>query len=200
MPLPHTMTVQPSISRVHSSRDLLLLVAFPLVQCPESRGAKPLRKIFAPLAKCAGQNLELLDTVQKIWSTLRKLFSPPGIPSRLRAYHLLCLPQWFKGCRYLQQSSQIAIVWHCVGVPNRVARCVYKRTGHFVNSARSKLWRNLQAAQGKQRQWVLLRHNFCLYFGWLITFRWVCDVTIAPRIASTVANKLCWRNCPDKIH
>jgi len=79
------MTVQPSISRVHSSRDLLLLVAFPLVQCPESRGAKPLRKIFAPLAKCAGQNLELLDTVQKIWSTLRKLFAPPGIPSRLRA-------------------------------------------------------------------------------------------------------------------
>jgi len=30
----------------------------------------------------------------------------------------------------------------------------------------------------------------CLYFGWLITFWCVCDVTIAPRIASTAANKL----------
>jgi len=26
--------------------------------------------------------------------------------------------------------------------------------------------------------------------GWLITFRCVCDVTIAPRVASTAANKL----------
>jgi len=42
--------------------------------------------------------------------------------------------------------------------------------------------------------------TICPYFGWLITFRYVCDVTIAPRIASTVANKLPWRNCPDKIH
>jgi len=30
----------------------------------------------------------------------------------------------------------------------------------------------------------------CPYFGWLITFRCVCDVKIAPRIASTAANKL----------
>jgi len=42
--------------------------------------------------------------------------------------------------------------------------------------------------------------TICPYFGWLITFRYVCDVTIAPRIASTLANKLPWRNCPDKIH
>ena len=40
----------------------------------------------------------------------------------------------------------------------------------------------------------------CPYFGLIIAFRFVCDVTIAPRIASTVANKLCWRNCPDKCH
>jgi len=38
------------------------------------------------------------------------------------------------------------------------------------------------------------------YFGWLVAFRCVCDVTIAPRNASTAANKLPWRNCPDKIH
>jgi len=25
-------------------------------------------------------------------------------------------------------------------------------------------------------------------------------MTIALRIASTAANKLCWKNCPDKIH
>jgi len=40
----------------------------------------------------------------------------------------------------------------------------------------------------------------CPYFGLIIAFRFVCDVTIAPRIASTVAKKLCWRNCPDKCH
>jgi len=38
------------------------------------------------------------------------------------------------------------------------------------------------------------------YFGWLVTFRCVCDVIIAPRYASTAANKLCGKNCPDKIH
>ena len=31
----------------------------------------------------------------------------------------------------------------------------------------------------------------CPYFFWLITFRRVCDITITPRIASTVANKFC---------
>ena len=41
------------------------------------------------------------------------------------------------------------------GLPN--AFC--KNTGHFVNSARSKLCRNSEAAQGKQRQFVLLSHN-----------------------------------------
>jgi len=46
--------------------------------------------------------------------------------------------------------------------------------------------------------WVTI--NNLPYFGWFVTFRCVCDVTIAPRIASTVANKLRWRNCPDKIH
>jgi len=30
----------------------------------------------------------------------------------------------------------------------------------------------------------------CPYFGWLIAFRCVCDVTIASGIASTAANKL----------
>jgi len=39
----------------------------------------------------------------------------------------------------------------------------------------------------------------CPYFGWFVTFRCVCDVKIAPKIASTAANKLRWRNCPDKI-
>jgi len=39
----------------------------------------------------------------------------------------------------------------------------------------------------------------CPYFGWFIIFRCVCDVSIAPRIASTAANKLRWRICPDKI-
>jgi len=41
-----------------------------------------------PLEKCVGHNLKLLDTIQKIWPPLRKLFAPPGIPSWLRA----CVP------------------------------------------------------------------------------------------------------------
>ena len=40
----------------------------------------------------------------------------------------------------------------------------------------------------------------CPYLGWIIAFRCVCDVTIAPRIASIAANTLFWRNCPDKCH
>ena len=40
----------------------------------------------------------------------------------------------------------------------------------------------------------------CPYCGWLVIFRYVCDVTFAPKIASTAANKLRWRICPDKIH
>jgi len=40
----------------------------------------------------------------------------------------------------------------------------------------------------------------CPYFGWIVTFRCVCDFGIAPRIASTAANKLRWRICPDRIH
>jgi len=39
----------------------------------------------------------------------------------------------------------------------------------------------------------------CSYIGWFTTFRCVCDVTIAPRIASTAANKLQWSNCSDKF-
>jgi len=39
-----------------------------------------------------------------------------------------------------------------------------------------------------------------MYFGWIITFRSVSDVTIAPKIVSTAANKLRWRNFPHKIN
>jgi len=49
---------------------------------------------------------------------------------------------------------------------------------------------------------VIPQFIICPYFGWFwsVTFWCVCDVTIAPRIASPAANKLRWRNCPDKIH
>ena len=40
----------------------------------------------------------------------------------------------------------------------------------------------------------------CPYFGWLVAFRCVCDVTIALKLVSTAANKLRWRICPEKIH
>ena len=41
----------------------------------------------------------------------------------------------------------------------RLPNAFCKNAGHFVNSDRSELCRNLQAAQGKQRQSVLLSHN-----------------------------------------
>ena len=34
--------------------------------------------LSSPLEKCVGHGLKLLDTVQKIWAPLRKLFAPPG--------------------------------------------------------------------------------------------------------------------------
>ena len=40
----------------------------------------------------------------------------------------------------------------------------------------------------------------CPYFGWFVTFRCMRGVTNAPGIASTVANKLRWKICSDKIH
>ena len=42
----------------------------------------------------------------------------------------------------------------------------------------------------ENRETMSIVMPICLYFGWLITFRCRCDVTIAPRIASKTANKL----------
>jgi len=77
--------------------------------------------------------------------------------------------------------------WH-----SRVARCVLEKCQpfRFVNSAKSNLRRVSNGDPGKtERQSILLSHNLiCLCYGWLITFRCVCDVTIAPWSASTAAN------------
>ena len=40
----------------------------------------------SPPGKCVGYSLKILDTVQKIWGPLRKLFAPPSVPSWLRAW------------------------------------------------------------------------------------------------------------------
>jgi len=46
----------------------------------------PLEQFSPPLLeKCVGYSLKLLDIVHKIWAPLRKLFTPPGVPSWLRA-------------------------------------------------------------------------------------------------------------------
>jgi len=37
-----------------------------------------------------------LDTVQKIWAPLKKLFAPPGIPS------------WLRACLRTQQSMKVS--------------------------------------------------------------------------------------------
>jgi len=48
----------------------------------------------------------------------------------------------------------------------------------------------------------IVKPQLILPVFWLahfITFGYVCDVAIAPTTASTAANKLCGRNCPNKI-
>jgi len=57
-----------------------------------------------------------------------------------------------------------------------------------------------QHRENRDNQYCLATINNLLYFGWFVTFRCVCDVPIAPTIASTAANKLRWRNCADNIH
>ena len=51
----------------------------------ERWGRNPPEKFSPPLEKCVGRSLKLLDTVQKIWAPLRKLFATSGVPSWLRA-------------------------------------------------------------------------------------------------------------------
>ena len=88
------------------------------------------------------------------------------------------------------------------GLPNALG----KNSGHFVNSARSKLCPDSQEAQVKQRdnQWRYATINnlpvFWLLLRYISVCVCVCDVTIALRIATTAAHKLRWRNCPDKIY
>jgi len=51
-----------------------------------NQGCKaPSRKFFVSLEKCLGHSLKLLDTAQKMWAPLKKLFAPPGVPGWLRA-------------------------------------------------------------------------------------------------------------------
>ena len=57
-----------------------------------------------------------------------------------------------------------------------------------------------QHRENKDNQYCWATINNLPYFGWFVSFRCVCDVTMAPRIASTATNKLRWRNCPDQIH
>jgi len=50
-------------------------------------GAKPsLENLSPPLEKCVGYNFKILDIVQEIWTSLGKLFAPPGVPSWLQAW------------------------------------------------------------------------------------------------------------------
>ena len=46
---------------------------------------------------------------------------------------------------------------------------------------------------------IVKPQKFSPYFAWLITFRCMCDVIIAPRIASKAANKFCWKNLSRQV-
>ena len=78
-----------------------------------------------------------------------------------------------------------------------------KNTGHFdLSSVPDLSCVVVRKRHGENRETISIvkpQLLICPYFGWVITFRCVCDGTIAPRIASTAPNKLCWKNCPDKI-
>jgi len=50
------------------------------------RAKPPLQNVLPSLEKCVGHSLKLLDIVFKIWTSLRKLFAPPGVPSWLRTW------------------------------------------------------------------------------------------------------------------
>jgi len=58
--------------------------------------------LFAPLEKCVGHGLKLLDIVQKIWAPLRRLFAPPGVPSWLRSCYSCYFPSY---CKYFGNLS-----------------------------------------------------------------------------------------------
>jgi len=51
---------------------------------------------FTSLENCVGHTLKLLDIVQKIWATLRKLFPPPGFLSWLRAWRFVVVNTKFE--------------------------------------------------------------------------------------------------------
>jgi len=69
------------------------------------REAKPpLEKFYPPSEKCAGHNLKLLDIVQKFWAPLRKLFTPPGVPSWLRACCELLFQSGIDNFGYVKQN------------------------------------------------------------------------------------------------
>jgi len=56
----------------------------------QSRGRSLLANFSPPLEKCVGIVKKLLGIVAKIWSPTRKLFTPAGDPSWLRAWLQIC--------------------------------------------------------------------------------------------------------------
>jgi len=74
-------------------------------------GEASLKKFFAPLEKCVGYSLNILDIVQKIWAPLRNFFSPPGVPSWLRACLLSLFSIRVFSCPDIN-SSKLAVFRH----------------------------------------------------------------------------------------
>jgi len=112
---------------------------------------------------------------------------------RLSNVFVLTFPSW----DFIEYTSTFP---EGLGLPD--AFC--KNTGHFdlstVPDLNCFVFRKRHRENGDTISIVLPQLIICLYFGWLIAFRCVRDAKIAPRIASTAANKLRLKNCPDKIH
>ena len=62
----------------------------PVTRGGRRRGEDPLKNFSPPVEKCVGYSVKLLDIVQKNRAPLRQMFTPPGVPSWLRAWWCLC--------------------------------------------------------------------------------------------------------------
>jgi len=86
-----------------------------------------------------------LDRVQKIWTPLRKLFAPPGVPSWLRAWLSCSLAE---AGRQDKQTIQTKIASNLLGL---VDRKLHDRTTRFFRRWRLLVFRFRLFACGNSR-------------------------------------------------
>ena len=126
-----TAVIQPSASNAVLKRSVLSVFinqrcaeCVCLYQARNQGGRSNPRKFFAPLEKCVGHSLKILDIVQKIWPHLGKLFAPPGVQSWLRACFVLwtsCLRakmQYYYTWQFARMNKHDEVIeWNFMKIP-----------------------------------------------------------------------------------